>query len=322
MILVGDIGGTHTRLALFEGREVLYEEDYPSHAYKSLILILEDFLTKKAVSLEGACFGIAGPVEHGQCHTTNLPWVVEAKQISDVLHTPNVWIINDVEAHAWGIEWLQPDDLFVLNRGEKKEGNAALIAAGTGLGEAGLVWDGVRYHPFACEGGHCDFAPLQEEDLEFWRYLKLQFGHVSYERVLSGAGLYQIFRFLRASGLENEQVEELDVGAEDPAKMITQRALRGESKACARALDWFALLYGSEAGNLALKFLARSGLYIGGGIAPKILQVLNAGPFMRAFVAKGRFGPLLAKIPVHVILNDKTALLGAARYAVEYSHLP
>ncbi len=321
MILAGDIGGTKTRLAFFtvagERLQSLGEETFLSRHYGGLEEIVRAFVSRQQLAVTHSGFGIAGPVKHGRCETTNLPWVVDARQLASQLGIASVALLNDLEANAYGVVTLEAKDFMVLNPGAlDADGNAAIIAAGTGLGEAGFYWDGAQHHPFACEGGHADFAPRNELETELLRYLLTRFAHVSYERVLSGPGLYNIYQFLRDTGRGEEPAwlsEELR--QQDPAATISQAALSGRCALCVQALDLFVSLYGAEAGNLALKVMATGGLYVGGGIAPKIMQKLQDATFMQAFTAKGRMQPLLEAIPVRVILNDKTALLGAAHCA-------
>lgn len=321
MILAGDIGGTNTRIAQFEieaGRLALrVERSYPSREYAGLEAILRRFVELNPATMECASFGVAGPVRDGRCETTNLPWVVEARRLASILSLPTVGLINDLEANAYGLSELDSDDLHILSAGASPAlGNAAIISAGTGLGEAGLFWDGERHHPFATEGGHADFAPRTNLEEELHHYLMDRVDHVSWERVVSGPGLVNIYSFLRDTGRGDEPAwlrEEL--GCEDPAAVISTAALEGKSDLCSDALDLFVSLYGAEAGNLALKVMATGGLYIGGGIAPKIMDRLQGAPFMAAFKSKGRMLPLLETVPVKVVLNDRTALLGAARHA-------
>jgi len=321
MILAGDIGGTKTRLAFFtvagERLQSLGEETFLSRHYGGLEEIVRAFVSRQQLTVTHGGFGIAGPVKHGRCETTNLPWVVDARQLANQLGIASVALLNDLEANAYGVVTLEAKDFMVLNPGAlDADGNAAIIAAGTGLGEAGFYWDGAQHHPFACEGGHADFAPRNELETELLRYLLTRFAHVSYERVLSGPGLYNIYQFLRDTGRGEEPAwlsEELR--QQDPAATISQAALPGRCALCVQALDLFVSLYGAEAGNLALKVMATGGLYVGGGIAPKIMQKLQDATFMQAFIAKGRMQPLLEAIPVRAILNDKTALLGAAHCA-------
>jgi glucokinase len=323
MILSGDIGGTHTRLGLFEQQRgelrALVREIYKSRNFGSLREILIAFQHScGTLRISRACFGVAGPVKNGRCEATNLPWVVDSRALAIQLRLRSVGLINDLAANAWGIGALKPADLYVLNRGEADpESNAALIAAGTGLGEAGLFWDGVGHRSLASEGGHVDFAPRTPLEIDLLRELMTQFGRVSYERIVSGPGLFNVYRFLRDRAPTKEPrwlAEEL--AANDPPEVVSRNALNGRSVLCEQALDLFVSVYGAEAGNLALKMMATAGIYLGGGIAPKILPRLKGRSFRDAFAAKGRLSPLVAAIPVSVILNDQTALVGAARWCV------
>ncbi len=304
LIVVGDIGGTHTRLAIFDGKKMVKEKKYLSNKFSGLSPILQEFLTEK---VDRGCFGIAGPVSQGKCKTTNLPWNLDAAEIAETLNISHVSLINDLEATAWGVPCLNDSQLLTLNEGKIQKGNQAVIAAGTGLGEAGLYWDGKSHHPFACEGGHVDFAPRDEKEEKLLVYLRKKYSHVSYERVVSGPGLEHLYYFLNG---EKNTFPEGDIPS-----LVTEQALSGESKICTEVLNWFISLYGSESGNLALKFLAVGGIYIAGGIALKIAEVLQNGIFMKAFCDKGRFQSLLSSIPVKVVLTDDVALLGAAAYA-------
>lgn len=319
MILAGDIGATKTHLALFDetaGMSILAHEKFHSADFKSLALIVHLFLEKNHAHVQNACFGVAGPVEDGHCRATNLPWIIDAKEMSQDLQIEKISLINDLEATAFGMQCLKPAEMFTLNPGKKQAGQGVLIAAGTGLGEAGLLWDGKALRTLPSEGGHADFAPRDEEEVELWRYLRSNFGHVSYERVVSGPGIYNLYRFLIDSGKEKESPQVKEQLARDKSPhIITQAALNGSCPVCTRTLNWFVSIYGSEAGNLALKFLAFRGVYIGGGIAPKILELLKKETFLRSFCDKGRFSTLLSAIPVKVILNENAALLGAADYA-------
>ncbi|HSX04354.1 MAG TPA: glucokinase [Rhabdochlamydiaceae bacterium] len=316
MILAGDVGATKTHLALFEKgeqRKFFADEKFKSTEFESLTAIIKKFLENRSVKIEKACFGVPGVVINGKCHPTNLPWLVDEKKISDSTKIPTVRLINDLEANAYGIGCLYPQEFYTLNTGIVHEGNQALISAGTGLGEAGLFWSGERHIPFATEGGHCSFAPENELELALQKYLKREFTHVSFERILSGLGLYRVYQFLIDSGLESAKESiKMDV---DAPKKITEKALNGTCRACKRALEVFVGIYGSETGNLALKHFAVGGIYIGGGIAPKILPALKEGEFMKRFSAKGRMQALLSTIPIKIILNENTALLGAAEYA-------
>jgi glucokinase len=321
MILAGDIGGTHTRIALFEnGGDALtcvFEHSYPSRQYQSLDEIVGLFLHGREEKVDSACFGIAGPVHHGEVSTPNLAWVVNAAQLARQSGIDSVWLINDLQAHASGVDDLKNDDLVALNQAEPSEGNAALIAAGTGLGEAGLYWDGERRHAFPCEGGHADFAPRNDVEIALLQHLLKKFGRVSYERVVSGPGLANIYDFLRDTNREEEPawLQEQLQHAADRTAVISGYGIRGTVPICERTMDIFANVYGAEAGNLALKMLAAGGVFLSGGIAAKILPKLKQPGFLQAFMDKGRLRPLLESIPVKVIMNDRVGLIGAARYA-------
>ncbi|MBZ5525999.1 MAG: glucokinase [Acidobacteriia bacterium] len=321
MILAGDIGGTNTRLAYFEedsGRlHMTLDRVYPSHEHKGLDEIVAAFVKETGVAVGKACFGIAGPVLHGRVSTPNLPWVIDSSQLSRGLGI-QVWLINDLEAHASGVGDLEPGDMVAINQATPSEGNAALIAAGTGLGEAGLYWDGARYHPFPCEGGHADFAPRNDIEIALLQYLIKKFGRASYERVLSGPGLKNVYDFLRDTGVEQEPgwLNEKLHGSADPTPVISRHGLEAKAAICERALDLFTAIYGAEAGNLALKLKALGGVFISGGIAAKILPKINSPLFLEAFAAKGRLRPMVEAVPLRVIMNNKVGLIGAARYAV------
>lgn len=322
LILAGDIGGTTTRLAFFrdaaDGLEVVAQARYPSREHGSLAAIVQLFVAEHGLAPERACFGIAGPVREGRVLTPNLPWLVDAGELAGLLGLARVPLINDLEANAYGIPLLGDADFVVLNPGRPDPtGPIAVISAGTGLGEAMAVWDGTAHRPLPTEGGHADFAPRNELETELLLYLRAEHGRVSYERVLSGPGLRNIYRFLRDSRHLAESpavVAEMNQG--DAPAAIARAALAGNCPLCAQALDLFVSLYGAEAGNIALRTLATGGVYVGGGIAPKIIDRLKGPAFMLAFTAKGRLSPLLETIPVRVILNDRTALLGAGRCAL------
>lgn len=325
MILAGDIGGTNTRLAFADEKAgcltLVAEATFSSREHASLESVLRKFLSAHPIPITRAAFGIAGPVRHGRCDATNLPWVVDSHLVAREIGLERVGLINDLEANAYGVAALQREDFVLLNEGAvNAEGNAAIISAGTGLGQAVLYWDGRQHHPFATEGGHADFAPRNHLEMALLEYLMKQFQRVSYERVVSGPGLLNIYRFLRDTGRgEEPQWLAERMREQDPSAVISQSALRGESDLCAQALDLFVTLYGAEAGNLALKVMATGGVYLGGGIAPKIVEELRAPAFLNAFTSKGRMRPLLQAMSVRVILNQKTALLGAARFATLYA---
>jgi glucokinase len=321
MILAGDIGGTKTNLGLFDlnGRALTSRrlQSFPSRNYAGLESIVEEFLGSEGTGgVDAAGFGVAGPVVEGRSVTPNLPWVVESEVLAQQLKLRSVALINDLEATAYGIGELKPEEFVTLNEGIPEIGNAALIAAGTGLGTAGLFWNGRHHEPSASEGGHIDFAPRDALEMQLLEHLLIKSGHVSVERVLSGPGLHNIYDFLRSVNFAEESpAVAARFTGRDPSSVIANAALAGESDLCAKALDMFVSIYGATAGNVALLLKAVAGVYIGGGIAPKIIEKLKDGTFMTSFTAKGRLASLLEAIPVRVIMNDKTALLGAARVA-------
>ena len=321
-VLAGDIGGTKTRLAIIEvdgmrlstSREV----SFPSRDFATFDDLLDDFL-KGAQAPAHAAFGIAGPVQGRTVRVTNLPWVIEADATQRRFGFVSCNLLNDLEAVAFGLPALGETDLLTLQDGDPDAGgNMAIIAAGTGLGEAGLYWDGNRHHPYATEGGHTSFSPQNDLEMELLRYLQGLYGHVSWERVVSGMGLPDLHNFLRGyrqvavpQWLEDEMREG------DAAAAISNAALSERDDLCSETMDIFVQLYGAEAGNLALKSMSRGGLYLGGGIAPKILPLLRRDTFMRAFLRKGRMRPVLEAMPVRVILNDRVALYGPALSAAQ-----
>jgi len=321
MILAGDIGGTNTRLALFDfagGQFKLVSGSvFPSRQYSGLDEIVAKFVDSTKVQPRSACFGIAGPVQNGRVEATNLPWIIESRRLAEGLHIRSALLINDVEASAWGIATLTPQELVCLNPGKNNAiGNQAVIAAGTGLGEAGLYWDGNQHHVFAGEGGHCDFAPHDDLEVDLLRHQQRLFGHVSFERILSGPGLVSIFNFLRETGRGTPSPAVLEeMAATDPAAVISQAGMDGSCKVSAQALDMFVSIYGRETANLALKMKATGGVFLAGGIAPKLLTKLTGPLFLNSYLDKGRMRPLLEATPVNVITNDKLALVGAARCA-------
>ena len=321
MILAGDVGGTNARLAFFDVMNGTFRlvsvSVFPSREYAGLDQIVSKFVTTSNLHPDAACFGVAGPVRNGRVETSNLPWVIESKRLADELNLKKAVLINDLEANAWGIAALDPNDVVSLNQVKGNPvGNQAVISAGTGLGEAGMYWDGSQHRIFASEGGHSDFAPRNELEIDLFRYLSGRYGHVSYERVVSGPGLVNVFHFLRDTGRGTEPQWLTDQMAHgDPAAAISRAALDGACGLCEQALDLFVSVFAAEAGNLALKVMAIGGVYLGGGIAPKMLAKLSGPLFMHAFVGKGRMQPLLEAMPVKVVTNDKTALMGAARCA-------
>ena len=321
LVLAGDIGGTSTRLAYFDAAggklALLAQGRFPSRESGGLEEIVGRFAEEFGLKAERACFGIAGPVRQGRVRTPNLPWSVAADELARLLGLAGVQLINDLVANTFGIDLLGPEDFAELNQGTADStGTIAVVAAGTGLGETLAYWDGSAHTPLPSEGGHADFAPRNELEAELLLFLRDEYGRVSTERVVSGPGLSNIYRFLHDARHQPETPavrEEMHRG--DPAAVITKAALAGTCPLCEQVLDLFVSLYGAEAGNVALRTLATGGVYLGGGIAPKIIERLKGPGFMMAFTTKGRLSPLLETIPVRVILNERTALLGAGRWA-------
>lgn len=320
-LLVGDIGGTKTALGLAEtdGGAVRLGETrcYPSTGFASLDQIVQLYLRETGATCRFAVFAVAGPVHDQRCETTNLPWVLDAEALEQSLELTCVELINDLEAVAWGVPILSSDDLAEIYPGDPgSQGNACVVAAGTGLGQAGLFWDGLRHHAFATEGGHSDFAPADDLEFALLSYLKSRFGRVSWERVVSGPGIVNLFDFLcfHHSVQPPDWLQTaLDRGG-DPAATIAQSAAEGNCPLCCDTLNLFMRLYGREAGNAALKHMALGGVYLGGGIALKNLACLRRGGFLEGFFDKGRMGSLMRRMPVRVILQPNTPLLGAARF--------
>jgi glucokinase len=320
-VLAGDIGGTKSRIGLFEagsdGVRVIEERRFANADFDGLDAIVARFFEGRAGTCGAACFGLAGPVTGRRVRITNLPWVVDADELQAATGVPSVVLINDLEATAWGVTAVGDDAVFTLNPGRPgARGNGAVIAAGTGLGEAGMYWDGRDLHPFGCEGGHAGFSPSDELGDRLLQFLRDRYGTVSWERVLSGPGLADLYRFMLSEAGQPEPgwfVEAERSG--DPAPAVSAAGLAGECEVAALTLDVFARLYGEEAGNLALKLMATGGVWVGGGIAPKILPVLAGGAFLEGFLARGRMRPLLDSMPVRVVLDDRAALIGAARRA-------
>ncbi|GBL39954.1 MAG: glucokinase [Nitrospiraceae bacterium] len=348
MIVAGDIGGTKTHLALFDWKKDRVDpvrlESFHSADYTCLQDMLAEFLVppkpptpideyeaekntieepeeerpvQEPLKIDAACFGIAGPVIQNHCQTTNLPWMVDGAALAKHFDIPNVRLLNDLEAMAHGILLLRSDEVEVLNAGMPPPHNQALalIAAGTGLGEAILCWNGSRYQPMPSEGGHADFAPNNDNEIELLRHLRGHYLHVSYERVLSGPGLHAIYDYVRDSKKNEPTWLSEQIKAGDPAAVIAEAGLKGQAEIAKLTLDLFASIYGAEAGNLALKAMALNGVYLGGGMAPKLLAKLKDGIFMKSFTNKGRYKRLMSSIPVKVVMNQQTALLGAASFA-------
>jgi glucokinase len=321
MILAGDVGGTKVDLALYDfiNGKLEYTRDkvYKAKDYPGLEVIVKEFLGADQVT--AACFGVPGPVRNGRLRLTNLPWTLDSRELSSGLGIEHVFLINDLEANGYGIAELTPDQIFTLSEGDSGQtGNRALIAAGTGLGQSLLIWNGHIHVPYPSEGGHADYAPRNEDEIDLLRFLKEKYnGRVSFERVVAGMGLTSIYQFLRdVRGMEEPAwLAEKIAKASDPNSVITENALSAKSEICEKALDMFVSAYGAEAGNLALKVLSVGGLYVGGGIAPRIIEKLKDGTFIKAFTDKGRLSQLLINMPVRVILESRAALMGAAAYA-------
>lgn len=323
MILAGDIGGTKSYLALFQenknGLEKICEARFENRKFPDLDSIIEEFLKNRDVKPEIACLGVAGPIMGGDCNLTNLDWRIETGQLKK--HFDKVYLINDLVAMACAVPCLQDKDVAVLQAGlQVKEGRIAVVAAGTGLGHAFLIpTDSGKYFAVDSEGGHADFAPRNKLEMELLLFLQKKFTRVSVERVISGPGLIHICEFVREhfySGISEKWQEGLQ--NEELASEIIRRGVKKKSELCEKTLNLFLELYGALAGNLALQFLAKGGVYLGGGIVPRILPLLTQGLFMQAFLEKGRFKKFLTDIPVKVIVNDRSALLGAAQYAFKH----
>jgi glucokinase len=327
MILAGDVGGTKVHLALYNfagGRLGLVREyKFPSGDYAMLDHVVKAFLAQAGETKEeivAACFGCPGPVRDGRLKLTNLPWTLDERELKKSVGIEHIFLINDLEANGYGIPELAPEKVFTLHRGDPGAvGHRGLVSAGTGLGEALLIWDAKtqRHRPLPSEGGHCDFAPRNEREIALLNYLRRTLnGRVSFERVVSGIGIKNVYAFLRDDQKMDEPAwlrERME--SEDPNAVIGQCGEDGSSEICFETLQMFVAAFGAEAGNLALKVLSEGGMYLGGGIAPKILKTMENGEFMRAFLDKGRLSPVLEPMPVRVILDDSCALLGAAAFA-------
>jgi len=320
MILAGDVGGTKVNLAVYDfvNGNLTHTRDkqYRAKDYSGLEEIVKEFVVSEKIT--AACFGVPGPVREGRLRLTNLPWTLDSRELATNLKIDYVFLINDLQANGYGIAELTSEQIYTLSEGDARQmANRALISAGTGLGEAFMIWDGRDYVPYPSEGGHSDFAPRNEDEIDLLRFLKQKYaGRISFERIVSGQGLPNIYEFLReVRGLDEPAWLAQRMATEDPNVVITELALAAKSEICEKTLDMFVSAYGAEAGNLALKILSLGGLYVGGGIAPRILEKLKDGTFMKAFTDKGRLSQLLVNTPVRVILESKTALMGAAAYA-------
>ncbi|HEV2730894.1 MAG TPA: glucokinase [Terriglobales bacterium] len=323
MILAGEIGATRTRLAAFEtaGNKLqrVVERIYASQEHSGLSQIIAGFIKAEGIPVHSACFGVAGPVKGGRSKISNLPWVIDSRELAQQLKLDSIGLLNDLEAYAYGIDALESNDFITLSEGsEDAEGNRAVISARTGLGMAGLFWDGFRHHPFACEGGHTDFAPRNDLEMELLAYLQKKYGHISCERILSGPGIKNIYDFLRDAKKADEPkwLKEQMSAAQDPPALISQLALESKSAICEQTLSMFVSIYGAETGNCALNFMSTGGVFIGGSIAAKIVPKMRDPIFMQSFLDKGRMEPLLREMPVKIVLNDDSGIIGGARYTL------
>jgi len=324
MILAGDVGSTKTVLALYdqESGEIkcVQKQTYVCARYQSFDQILTEFLEKSSCpDISSACLGVAGPIVNGDCYLTNLGWTIKQQELSRILQTPHACLINDLEAAAWGVLSLPGEAFFELNPGsEHTQGHIAVLAAGTGLGEAIMCWDGEIHHPIATEGGHTDFAPTNEQEIDLLKFLWENYpDHASYERLVSGEGLHNIYQFLKQSGVEpSAEIEDALKSTDDAPAVIGEAGVSARDQLCRQALEMFCRIYGNEAGNLALKCLPYGGVYLAGGIAPKILSLMQEGCFIEGFLAKGRYYHILQKISVRVCLNPEVGLLGAFQKAL------
>ncbi len=325
MLLVGDIGGTKTDLAVLSRekgpRAPLAMETFASSEHPSLRALVSHFLEKTQLPVDRASFGVAGPVVGGEAVVTNLPWNISGARLAEALGLESVTLLNDLEAIAHAVPFLEREDLRLIDPGEAVSGGAiAVLAPGTGLGEAYLIWDGSRYRPQPSEGGHADFAPTEPLQSALLQFLRERFAHISYERIASGSGLPNIYRFLKETGraVEPQRLAQRLKDAEDPTPIIVEEALQeSPPEICRKTLEIFVSVLGAEAGNLALKVLATGGVYLAGGIPPRILPYLQQPLFGEAFRRKGRFQELLDRIPVHAVTRPKVALLGAALHGLE-----
>ncbi len=323
MILAAEIGATRTRLAAFEkdGNRLqrVVEKTYLSHEHDGLSEIVAAFVSGEGIAVHSACFGVAGPVRRGRSKISNLPWVIDSSDLARQLKLDSVGMINDLQAFAYGIDGLDSADFVTLNPGsDDAEGNRVVISARTGLGVAGMYWDGFRHHPFACEGGHSDFAPRNALEMEMLSYLQKRYGRISYERLLSGPGIKNIYDFLHDlhKAEEPPEVRNEIAAAPDPPAVISRLAAAGNSAICAQTFSIFVSIYGAETGNCALNLLATGGVYVGGSVAAKNVSKMTEPIFMESFLDKGRMADLLKEIPVTIVLNDDSGLIGAARYTL------
>ena len=323
MILAGDIGGTRTRIAAFEieGSKLkcVVEKTYPSQEHTGLAELIAEFVKSEGIPVHSACFGVAGPVRGGRSKISNLPWTIDARELAQQLRLESVGLINDLEAYAYGVDALESKDLVTLREGsENAEGNRAVISARTGLGVAGLYWDGFRHHPFACEGGHMDFGPRNDLEVELFRYVLQKHGHVSSERILSGPGIKTIYDFLHDTKKAEEPawLKEQMAKTHDAPALISKTSQENKAPICDQTMSIFVSIYGAKAGDYALNFMSTGGIFVCGIIAAKNLAKMKEPAFMESFLNKGRMRSLLEDMPVKIVLNDDCGLMGAARYTL------
>ena len=323
MILAGEIGATRTRLAAFDADgnklQLVVEKTYLGQEHGGLPEIITTFIKTEGIPVQSACFGVAGPVTAGRSKISNLPWTIDRRELASQLKLDSVGLINDLEAYAYGIDALESKDFITLSEGaEDAEGNRAVISARTGLGVAGMYWDGFRHHPFACEGGHADFSPRNKLEMELLDYLQGKHRRVSCERVLSGPGIKNIYDFLRDTKKveEPKELREQMSEAPDPPALISKLAAEGKTPICDQTMSLFVSIYGAETGNCALYLMSTGGIFIGGSIAAKNVNRMKDPAFMQSFLAKGRMTQLLQQMPVKIVLNDDSGIIGAARYTL------
>jgi len=323
MILAGEIGATRTRLAAFDADgnklQLVVEKTYLSQEHGGLPEMITSFIKTEGIPVQSACFGVAGPVTAGRSKISNLPWTIDSRELASQLKLNSVGLINDLEAYAYGIDALESKDFITLSEGaDDAEGNRAVISARTGLGVAGMYWDGFRHHPFACEGGHADFSPRNKLEIELLDYLQGKHRRVSCERVLSGPGIKNIYDFLRDTKKveEPKELREQMSEAPDPPALISKLAAEGKTPICDQTMSLFVSIYGAETGNCALYFMSTGGIFIGGSIAAKNVNKMKDPAFMKSFLNKGRMTSLLQQMPVKIVLNDDSGIIGAARYTL------
>lgn len=319
-VLAADVGGTKTDLALFKidnGQLILIKNKrYATTDHMSFVESIRNFRGDDTFTIDCACLGVAGVVDGDKVRGVNFAWEIDAKKLESDLNIKRIMLINDLHANAYGLSALEEKDFAIITEGKVNNGNASIISPGTGLGEAGMYWDGSHYHPYASEGGHCSFSPRDGVDIELWKFLTNKYGHVSWERVISGQGIYNIYQFLRAyKGDQEPEWLSKKLHNHDPAVVISNAAKEKSDPVCVQALQLFAKYLSIESAQLALKNKSTAGIYIGGGIVPKILDLIDKNDFYNTFIQVGRMKTLLKSIPVKIVLNDKTPMMGAAYYA-------